>query len=74
MNRPADLYTKIVLTVIAVALCVIAFRPLLLPRPAIADEQQVVDVNITQIAGGSISPITHGGLRPDLPVEVVNWP
>lgn len=74
-----DLYTKIVLTVIAIALCAIVFqnanvatpaqaasRPVEIPVPApIPAVNEVVDVNIVQVNGRRI----YGS---DLPVKVEN--
>ena len=48
----ADTYTKVVLTVIAVALVVLALRPLVEPRPAVASGQ--MDVNIVGLGGRTV--------------------
>lgn len=49
-----DLYTRIILTIIAICLVVIAFRPALGPQPAQASGD-VTDVNLNSIGGWSIS-------------------
>ena len=61
-----DCYVKIVLTVIAICLMVIAFRPMF-NTPAIATEAggEVTDVNIVSVAGHPISP-----LMPVVPIHV----
>jgi hypothetical protein len=58
-----DRYSKVILTVIGVALTVIAIRPFL--PEAIEAKSQVMDVNIAEVGGGYVS---YGTLR----VEVEN--
>ena len=60
-----DRYTKVVLTVIAVALMVLAFRPLLEPRPAQAEGP--IDVNVV---GWSISQINVAASLNSTPIPV----
>ena len=55
-----DLYTKIVLTVIAFALLGLLFKPLIIPQQAEANN--ITDVNVAKIDGypigfSSVSPI-----------------
>jgi len=47
------LYTKVVLTIIAVSLSVIAFRSLV-PEKAMA-EKEIVDVNIVKVDGWDVN-------------------
>jgi hypothetical protein len=57
-----DRYTRIVLTLIAIALWVLVLKPVFFVEEAYA-ERQVVDVNITEIAG-------RGLYSKELPVDV----
>jgi hypothetical protein len=61
-----DLYTKIVLTVIAVSLAVIAMRPILAPENVSA-AGSIVQVDIAQVGGQYISPSPY---PPALPVRL----
>lgn len=54
MTVTVDRYTKFVLTVIAIALTVIAARPLLESEPATA-QSQVVQVDLVRIGGWSLT-------------------
>lgn len=66
MSKSTDLYTKIVLTIIAAALLVIALDPFLVHKNR--------DINIAQIAGGDLRTDMFGGERfrtPFLPVSEV---
>ena len=51
-----DLYNKIILTVIAVCLCIVAFRS----TPAVRASRNITDVNIVQIDGRPVylTPLT----------------
>ncbi|MBI2266374.1 MAG: hypothetical protein HYU64_14615 [Armatimonadetes bacterium] len=60
-----DRYTKFVLTVIAIALMLIAFRPLVEPRVAVA-EKGVVEVNLKSIGGWSLNSSNP------IPVKIVD--
>ena len=72
-----DLYTKIMRTVIAVALLGILFQPYISTQPAIASSS-VIDVNIKEVAGRRITEIpvdirkvnNQHLYRNQLPVEV----
>jgi hypothetical protein len=66
-----DLYTKAVLTVIAIALTIIAFNPWVVPRNAQALTR--MDVNIVEVGGHDIIDQSDCiiGRRCPLPVLVV---
>jgi hypothetical protein len=67
-----DLYTKIVLTFIALALLVIAIKPLF-PQPALA-QYGTIDVNIASIYGEVYAYRTYGKLpiRGEIEANVTN--
>lgn len=74
-----DLYTKFILTCIAICLVLIAFRMLIPPARA---EAQVMDVNIAQVSGTPIQNYTHYSIpvhisnqeaRDAIPVVVLNY-
>ena len=48
-----DIYTKVVLTIIAVSLSIIAFRSFI-PEKAMA-EKEIVDVNIVKVGGWNVN-------------------
>ncbi|MDP3025777.1 MAG: hypothetical protein Q8O10_09635 [candidate division Zixibacteria bacterium] len=56
-----DLYPKIILTIIAVALLIIAFKPIL-PTKVFANPVGIVDVNIASVYGESYAYRTYGRL------------
>lgn len=59
MTKSIDLYTKIILTVIAVCLtCVVARDIKIVPEARAASSGSVVDVNIVSVAGNDISTRT----------------
>lgn len=62
-----DIYTKAILTIIAVCLVVLAFRPIF-NTPAEATGQ-VIDVNIASIGGSAYPYETYG----QLPVSIEEW-
>ena len=57
-----DLYTKTILTIIAICLLYIAGRDMVVP--AYADRKDIIDVNITKIDGQYLG-------RVPLPVKIV---
>ncbi|MFH0802586.1 MAG: hypothetical protein V2A78_09435 [bacterium] len=66
-----DLYLKVVLTVIAVALALMALNPWIAPRPAVAQSSNPVAVNYIspQAVGDLVQGLnTHGGL----PVKILS--
>lgn len=68
MIKP-DLYSRIILTIIAICLVVIAFRPFASPRAAHAYvSSDVVNVNIEQVGGHAIVTDYRGAL----PVQVIS--
>jgi len=58
-----DLYTKVILTIIAICLLIITFKPLF-ATPAAHAYGDVTDVNISSIGGWSISG--------ELPVKITS--
>jgi len=67
----ADLYTKIVLTVIAVCLSYIVVRDLSLIDPAHAQGNRTMPVDIVAIAGNRLITTSNiEALEPALPVRV----
>jgi hypothetical protein len=66
-----DLYTKIVLTVIAVCLCIIAMKDIPFVSPAVAQNSTgPVSVNIVGVAGYKFSTVDVTSVEPYLPVKV----
>ena len=74
-----DMYTKVVLTVIALALTINLIKdfslvpsaqasPAPIPEPAMVQQSGVVDVNIVQVNGHKLSPMG----APDC-LPVYNW-
>jgi hypothetical protein len=57
MELKIDLYTKFILTVIAISLLGLFLKPIILPRRAAAD-QTIQDVNIVKIDGHYIGQFT----------------
>lgn len=49
-----DLFTKIILTVIAVCLVVLAWKSLV-PEPAVARQEEVIKVDLVRIGGYFVS-------------------
>ena len=71
MKKPVDLYTKVVLTVIALALSVIAYQLTFAPHPAYADYgQQITDVNIARIGGWGWVAGEPPAFMPPIPVKI----
>ena len=63
-----DLYTKIVLTVIAGSLLVLSFKALFPTPQAVAQQSGVVRVDIVRIDGESFPADQVNGAWPQLPV------
>ena len=61
-----DLYTKIILTIIALALCLIGLNPWIAPATAFGEGPDPVPVHIVQIDKASLLPYVP------LPVKVIN--
>ncbi|GJM17004.1 MAG: hypothetical protein DHS20C13_23310 [Thermodesulfobacteriota bacterium] len=75
-----DLYTKITLTLIAIALWGLLLQPLIISRPVVASTG-ITDVNIKQIDGKNIKPTIDVNIKeisgrkfynPSLPVMMNN--
>ncbi len=64
-----DVYLKVVFTVIAICLIVIAFKPMFVARAE--KHKQVIDVNIAEINGNKLVPEGRRGLNPALRVRIV---
>lgn len=60
-----DFYTKLMLTVIAVALWVIVLKPIFISDRAVASSQ-VLDINIKEVAGKRVSNFL------DINIEEIN--
>jgi hypothetical protein len=70
-----DLYTKTILTVIALALCLIGLNPWIAPTTAIGEGP--VPVKIVSVRGKipvSIESVSSIAYLYDVPVKVKNWP
>ena len=70
-----DLYTQIILTVIALALCLIGLNPWIAPTTAIGEGP--VPVEIVSVSGEipvSIESVHPSAYLYEVPVEVSNWP
>jgi hypothetical protein len=64
-----DRYTKVILTVIAIALTVIALRPLVEPDPAQALAEGAVDVRIVDVVVDGYG--RYGSRTTPLPVQCI---
>ncbi|MFC1453731.1 hypothetical protein ACFLQL_00975 [Verrucomicrobiota bacterium] len=73
MTKVSDLYTKIVLTVIAVSLVYIVTKDIHIIPEAVAQykSSQVMDVNIARINGLTFGPRDVNIHHPALPVRTI---
>jgi len=60
-----DIYTKVILTIIAICLLGSLIKPIIFPKKATAWQESILDVNIERISGRYIE------LAPPIRVEVV---
>jgi len=72
MTKVNDLYTKIVLTVIAVCLVYIVTKDIhIIPEAVAQKSSQVMDVNIVRIDGQTFGPGDVNIQHPALPVKTI---
>jgi len=71
-----DIYTKVVLTIIAACLFIIAFRDIsIIPDAKAQSYQGPVEVDVVSIGGNKLpKPLTTLSNGPSIPVEVTNFP